>query len=220
MGGKMVYEKNSLQKVPYEFYLHKYQETDPKEIANRLAIAYDWEGGFFSILFLGRQYLVGYPEPFLISRDDYGEDQFGLSENQNAKILILRYLLYANVFAPNGDYKSFRELPSGELYYEVFQEMCQKRLREVYGSRLDVFARVMETIGAERVDGGDFACEVELFEGLTIRFIFWRGDAEFPPSCQILFSSNFPAAFVTYDLAEIIEICMEIFVRTEHSFIH
>ena len=29
-----------------------------------------------------------------------------------------------------------------------------------------------------------------------LRFLLWEGDEEFPPSAQILFSDNFPLAFV------------------------
>ena len=32
-------------------------------------------------------------------------------------------------------------------------------------------------------------------KGLFVRLILWAGDDEFPPSAQILFSDNFPAAF-------------------------
>ena len=37
--------------------------------------------------------------------------------------------------------------------------------------------------------------------GLTIRFLLWLGDEEFPPNGQILFSDNFRYAFTAEDLA-------------------
>ena len=66
----------------------------------------------------------------------------------------------------------------------------------------------MNCLGASPLNLGDAGYELEIFEELYVRFIFWEGDEEFPASSQILFSSNFPAAFGTYDLAEVGEICI------------
>ena len=37
--------------------------------------------------------------------------------------------------------------------------------------------------------------------GLSIQFLLWLGDDEFPPNAQILFSDNFRYAFTAEDLA-------------------
>jgi hypothetical protein len=55
-------------------------------------------------------------------------------------------------------------------------------------------------MGAREIKAGDAGYEIELFEGFQIRFQIWSGDEEFPPSSQILFSDNFPAAFHAEDL--------------------
>lgn len=73
----------------------------------------------------------------------------------------------------------------------------------------------MSCLGASSVKLGDAGYELEILEELYVRFIFWEGDEEFPSSCQILFSSNFPAAFGTYDLAEVGEICINTFGAIE-----
>ena len=56
---------------------------------------------------------------------------------------------------------------------------------------------------------------MRIFEELYVRFILWEGDEEFPASSQVLFSSNFPAAFGAYDLAEVGEICINTFSNIE-----
>jgi hypothetical protein len=55
-------------------------------------------------------------------------------------------------------------------------------------------------MGAKEIKAGDAGYEIELFDGFFIRFQIWGGDEEFPPSSQILFSDNFPAAFHAEDL--------------------
>ena len=50
--------------------------------------------------------------------------------------------------------------------------------------------------GAEPFPVGDAAFVLRIFPFLPMVFQFWEGDEEFPPSAQILFSDNFPVAFV------------------------
>ena len=45
--------------------------------------------------------------------------------------------------------------------------------------------------------------EITLMPGLTMRFLLWLGDDEFPPNAQILFSDNFRYAFTAEDMANI-----------------
>lgn len=120
----------------------------------------------------------------------------------------LRYLLYSTVYFPDGEFKSYREFPSGELYYDVFRGRCIQRLLRIYSGRIPDFKEAAVKLGGILIPGGDAAVELELFDNLYIRFLLWEGDEEFPASSQILFSSNFPAAFSAYDLTEIVEIIL------------
>ena len=54
----------------------------------------------------------------------------------------------------------------------------------------------MDNIGAAPISNGDAGYEFEFLNDLYLRFLLWEGDEEFPPSAQILFSDNFPLAFV------------------------
>ena len=64
-----------------------------------------------------------------------------------------------------------------------------------YPLELDAFREIMERVGAQVISSGDVGYELEFMKGLFVRLILWAGDDEFPPSAQILFSDNFPAAF-------------------------
>ncbi|MER2143167.1 MAG: DUF5131 family protein [Eubacteriales bacterium] len=118
------------------------------------------------------------------------------------------YVYYASNFDHDGQYKAYREFPSGELYYKPFKGRCIDRLMRTYGDRPEDFCHAMRRLGAVELLEADVACELEVFENLYIRFLLWERDDEYPPSCQILFSSNFPAAFSTYDLVEIVEVIL------------
>ena len=181
------------------------------------AIAYNLAEQEFMFMFMGSLYYVHYPD-FKVRHENLETETsayYPLEEDIYAKILVLRYLLNASVFPHNGEFRSYKELPSGNLYARQFQGRYISRMNHKFGSRLEKFKEIMECIGAVPVHPGDIGYELELFEELYLRFIFWEGDEEFQASSQILFSSNFPAAFGTYDLAEIGEICINTFCAIE-----
>lgn len=214
---KTVYAKDNMERMPYEFYVEKYRQSDPVSINIRLGLPYDFEKQEFALMFMGNLYYIHYPD-FAVRRGSAETEMsayYPLEEDVYARILVLRYLLNASVFPHNGDFRSYKELPSGNLYAQQFQGRCIIRLNRKFGNRLDRFKEIMEYLGAARIHLGDIGYELELFEELYLRFLFWEGDEEFPASSQILFSSNFPAAFGTYDLAETGEICINTFCEIE-----
>lgn len=118
-----------------------------------------------------------------------------------AKILIIRYLLEAVDSVSSGAYKTYREMPWGEVYLRQFDGRCIKRLAFSYGNRLGRFQEIMERMQAKKIRFGDCSYQVELVKNYYVQYILWEGDDEFPPSSQILFSDNFPTSFSAEDMA-------------------
>ena len=203
------YGKDNLHQQPLSFFMEKYAEADPAEIAGRLSLQTEEEGRVFLVRYLGHMYRVSHPELDITPAEEGMTDL--LSGNDSARILLLRYLLLAHPTAPDGIYVSFRDMPGGDLYFQPFQGRCIFRLLGKYGRRIDMFRCVLSSMGAEKINYADACYDVELFDGLSVRFILWEGDDEFPASAQILFSSNFRSAFETYDLAEIGGLCITAF---------
>lgn len=195
--------KDNLHEQPIEFYTAKYREADPAEIADRIGIPYD--GKYFTIRYMGEELKVAHPEFATVPE---------ITDN-SARVLILRYLLFSKIVPFTGEFISFRDMPSGDLYIQPFTGRCIYRLLGKYGKRADVFRRVLEAMGAEKVRYADACYDLELFDQLKIRFILWEGDEEFAASAQILFSENIRDAFETYDLAEIGGICINAFGAKE-----
>ena len=54
-----------------------------------------------------------------------------------------------------------------------------------------------------------------LIQKLKLCFILWSGDEEFPPSAQILFSDNFPMAFVAEDVAYLGDVILDYMKQEE-----
>lgn len=194
------YEKDSKERMPWEHYMAEYRAADPKEIAGRLSIPYDEGKKTFTLTFLGTEYSISYPD-FTVSHKEDDMGYYPLEELIYAKILTIRFLLHGAVSAGTGKYKTYREMPWGEVYLRQFDGRCIKRLAFTYGMRTGDFRKIMEHIHGKKISFGDVAYEVEIYPGYQIQMILWEGDEEFPPSSQILFSDNFPVSFAAEDMA-------------------
>ncbi|MGN8887130.1 DUF3786 domain-containing protein [Blautia sp. HCP28S3_G10] len=200
VGDRLGYEKDSKERMPWEHYLKEYQEADSKEIAHRLGIPYDESNQTLTLKFLGTVYHISWPE-FEVTHevDDLG--YYPLEEMIYARILTIRFLLGGALSEGTGKFKTYREMPWGEVYLRQFDGRCIKRLAFSYGNRIQDFKAIMEHIHSEPVKHGDVAYQMEIFPGYLIQMILWEGDDEFPPSSQILFSDNFPVSFQAEDMA-------------------
>ena len=196
------YEKDNKERIPFEHYLSEYQKLDPKEAAERCGVEYDEERQQFHIRLMGYRYLVDFPEFAVHKEDEDEEGAFLLLDMVPAKIIVLRFLLSAQVVKSSGKYLTYREVPWGEVYFRQFEGRCLMRLKFGFGFKLDKFAEGMEKLpGVKKLSLGDVSYEFEFINGLHVRFILWAGDEEFPPSSQILFEDNFPYAYQAEDLA-------------------
>ena len=190
------YEKDSKERLPYEHYLRAYQDLRPEDISGRTGIPFDRESSSFELRLMGVTYRISWPDYEVkhLDREDLG--YYPLENAANARILVLRYLTEGASAPATGKFLTYREVPWGEVYFKQFQGRCIFRLAFGFGGKLEKFREVMERIGARSISHGDAGYEFEFMNGLQLQFMIWAGDEEFPPSAQILFSDNFPVAFV------------------------
>ena len=200
VGDKLGYGKDSKERLPWEHYLSQYQESDPKEIAARLGISYDEEQKYFTLKFLGTVYQISWPD-FQVSHEADDMGFYPLETMTYARTLTIRFLLNGAEASGTGKFKTYREMPWGEVYLRQFDGRCIKRLAFSYGNRIKDFQAIMEHMHCVPVKHGDIAYQLEIFPDYLVQMILWEGDDEFPPSLQILFSDNFPISFQAEDMA-------------------
>ena len=200
VGDKLGYGKDSKERLPWEHYLSQYQEADPKEIAERLGISYDEEQKYFTLKFLGTVYQISWPD-FQVTHEADDMGFYPLETMTYARTLTIRFLLNGAKASGTGKFKTYREMPWGEVYLRQFDGRCIKRLAFSYGNRIKDYQAIMEHMHCVPVKLGDLAYQLELFPDYLVQMILWEGDDEFPPSSQILFSDNFPISFQAEDMA-------------------
>ena len=119
VGDKLGYGKDSKERLPWEHYLSQYQESDPKEIAARLGISYDEEQKYFTLKFLGTVYQISWPD-FQVSHEADDMGFYPLETMTYARTLTIRFLLNGAEASGTGKFKTYREMPCGEVYLRQF----------------------------------------------------------------------------------------------------
>ena len=183
--------ENHKEEVPFAHYEEKFRSLDPQEAASRTGAK--WDGNEFYVNLLGREFAISHPQYALRAVDG------GKLPPLPTQTFLLRYLLESRDVAWKGEWKTFREMPWGEMYIQPYTGRVLTRAAYTFGFRVAAFKAAAEKMGALPVPHGDAGFEFSLIGNYKMRFLVWEGDDEFPPSTQILYSDNFAEGFAAED---------------------
>jgi hypothetical protein len=183
--------ENHKEEVPFAHYEQLFRSLDPQEAAARTGAK--WDGKEFYVNLLGREFAISHPEYALRALDE------GALPPLPTQTFLLRYLLESKNVAWRGEWKTFREMPWGEMYIQPYTGRVLTRAAYTFGFRLAAFKAAAEKMGALPVKHGDAGFEFPLIGNFKMRFLVWEGDDEFPPSAQVLYSDNFAEGFAAED---------------------
>ncbi len=184
--------ENHKEEVPFAYYEEKFLGLDPADAVARLSDI-RWNGEKFSVKLLGREFLISHPEYALAAPDG------GPLPPLPAQTFLLRYLLECEDVAWAGTWKTFREMPWGELYIKPYTGRVLTRAAFTFGTRLEAFCRAAEKLGGVKIPHGDAGYQFCLIGGYRMQILAWAGDEEFPPNAQVLYSDNFAQGFAAED---------------------
>ena len=184
--------ENHKEEVPFAYYEEKFRALDPVEVAGRLSDV-AWDGKEFTVTLLGRAFAIAHPDYAIRGLDG------GTALPLPMQTFLLRYLLESKDVAWQGAWKTFREMPWGELYIKPYTGRVLTRAAFTFGTRLDAFRAAAEKMGATPVNHGDAGYQFNLIGNYQMQILAWAGDDEFPPNAQILYSDNFETGFAPED---------------------
>ena len=199
--------ENHKEEVPFAHYEGRFGKMDPADATKRLKEV-KWDGKEFYVNLLGREYAIAHPEYAIRATDG------GKLPPLPTQTFLLRYLLECKDTAWNGQWKTFREMPWGEMYIKPYSGRVLTRAAFTFGTRLGAFQAAAEKMGAEVVNHGDAGFQFQLVDGYRMQILIWAGDEEFPPSAQILYSENFADGFAAEDRV----VAGDILISTVKSF--
>lgn len=182
--------ENHKEEVPFAHYAEQFAALDPIEAAKRTGVPFD--GAAFTVRLLGTDYRVAYPDAAVAAPD-------GTIPPLPLQTFLLRLLLLGKCNAPDNNFKTFRELPWGEVYIKPFTGRVLTRAAFTFGTRIDAFRTAAEKMGGIPLRHGDAGYEFTLFDNYRLRLLVWEGDDEFPPNAQLLYTANFADGFAAED---------------------
>lgn len=184
--------ENHKEEVPFSFYEEKFRALQPENVLNRLSEV-TWDGKEFTLTLLGRNFAIAHPDYAIRALDG------GTLPPLPTQTFLLRYLLESRDVAWKGEWKTFREMPWGEMYINPYTGRVLTRAAFTLGTRIGKFRTAGEKMGAEPVPHGDAGFRFTLVGGYEMQILVWEGDEEFPPSAQVLYSDNFAEGFAAED---------------------
>lgn len=184
--------ENHKEEVPFAHYAGLFRDIDPKDVIARLSDV-SWDGEKFTVKLLGRAFAIAHPEYAITPLDG------GRVLPLPTQTFLLRYLMESRDVAWTGSWKTFREMPWGEMYIKPYTGRVLTRAAFTFGTRIDAFRRAAEKLGGIPLSHGDAGYQFTLVGGYQMQILAWEGDDEFPPNAQVLYSDNFAEGFAAED---------------------
>lgn len=184
--------ENKKEEVPFAHYEARFAAMKPDAVSLRLKDA-AWDGKEFQVKLLGRTFAIAHPNYAIRALDG------GKLPPLPTQTFLLRYLLESRDAAWEGQWKTFREMPWGEMYIKPYTGRVLTRAAFTFGTRIDAFRKAAAAMGAVPVNHGDAGFQFDLIGDYRMQILVWEGDDEFAPTAQVLYSDNFADGFAAED---------------------
>ena len=184
--------ENHKEEVPFAHYEERFRALEPAEVTARLSDV-KWDGKEFFVKLLGRAFAIAHPNYAIRALDDSKLPPLP------TQTFLLRYLLESRDVSWAGEWKTFREMPWGEMYIKPYTGRVLTRAAFTFGTRVAAFKAAAEKMGALPLKHGDAGFQFDLIGGYQVQIIVWEGDDEFPPNAQVIYSDNFATGFAAED---------------------
>ena len=184
--------ENHKEEIPFAHYENLFRALEPADALKRLG-GVKWNGKEFYVNLLGREYAIAHPDYAIRALDG------GALPALPVQTFLLRYLLESRDVPWNGNWKTFREMPWGEMYIKPYTGRVLTRAAFTFGTRVEAFRAACGKMGAEPVPHGDAGFRFRLVGDYQMQILVWEGDDEFLPNAQVLYSDNFADGFAAED---------------------
>jgi hypothetical protein len=172
--------------------------TDIKGLCERTGATA--ESGAITLTYLNRGYRISWPEIVFSFTDDDAEVPL------KDKVLILHYLATAKGTPLKGEPITYRDVPDGMGYYDVFQKRAIRPWLNRFAVQPEGFIKGGEALGGKPGEFGDASIRVMAFERVPVTLVLWRGDEEFPAEGGVLFDASVVDYLSAYAITELCEV--------------
>lgn len=88
------------------------------------------------------------------------------------------------------EWVGFEDLKGTSPFAAAFKKGIIEPFARTFAGHTDRLQLAMEAMGGKKLAFSDMGYQVDAFECIPVRFLFWEGDDEFPAQANILFDSS------------------------------
>lgn len=172
-------------KTAYDMACKELKNRDMIDISLNSNAIYNAESNTLQVRYLNDGYVVNCHD---------GEIKFINKEEEvttTVKVLIMHYLLNANVRPLTGKHISFKEIPGGgAIYYQTFFKRAITPMVKTFGNNFEGFYKAGEKLGGKKEGLGHASITIDIFPLVPVTYVLWEGDEEMSSSGTILFDES------------------------------
>jgi hypothetical protein len=183
-GGKVVHQRVSLEKEEEKAVARLKQEVaamDLSSAADRLGS--EFSDGKLTVRCLGKEFSI----------DGRGNLITDIHVHAWIAVPVLNYILYGTGVPVSGDWVPFRELAGGQTWHQLFEQRCEKPLKEVADNYTDLFRDMMRLFEGRQVEN-HYAADVSLvlypLPKVPVLICYWKPDEAFESDLNIFFDAT------------------------------
>jgi hypothetical protein len=171
------------------FYWNKLSELHPTDVCNRTEALYQPALEGFLLPVYNLRYLI-LPKEREILR--MGRNDKPVQEGLHPYFypMVLVYMTEAKDIKPTHTWISEKDLKGGSTFFRGPHRLEVEGLITLFGRDPEAFLRGGETLGGSEILYGDKGFALDVFPKVSLAYILWKGDAEFPPKINVLFDST------------------------------
>ena len=180
-------QKQKYYRQAFDLACQQIKALDPRERAEKSGVHFDegpkGKGGRISLSLFNARYVIEFPDLRISSKDKKVVSLV-------TKIILLHFLIKADGRPLSGQLVPYKEIPGGMLYAGVFARRAVEPLIPVFGQSPGRFLDAGFRLGGHKAEYGDVSFELMALPRISITYILWKGDEEFPATIQLLFDRS------------------------------
>jgi hypothetical protein len=170
-----------------EFGWKSLLELDPKDVCVRSLAVYDDRLFKYTLKIMASEYDIEMKEKKIKPvKGNMRLPEFGVDFN----IMILDYLVNSKEIPESGKLVAGAQLKTGEFFFRGTHGLQLEPLIEEFGKDPNRFRYAGIFLGAKIMHLGDISIQLRVLPRVSITYVLWAADQEFPARLSVLFDST------------------------------
>ena len=182
-------EETNLKGMIDPFHWNKLSQLHPTDVCNRTEAIYNPSREGFLLPVFNLRYLT-LPKEKKILKMGWNDKPVEEELRPYFYLMVLVYLAEAQDIKPRHIWVSAKDLKGGATFFRGPHRLEVEELVTLFGKNPEAFLKSGKKLGGSEILYGDKGFALEVFPKVSLAYILWKGDAEFPPKISVLFDAT------------------------------